>query len=187
MAAPTSLPWTEEEEANRLLAQEPLALLIGMLLDQQVPMEWAFAGPYHLRERLGGRLDAVAIAAMDPAELEDAFKRKPALHRYPANMAKRTRALCVYLAEEYGGDAARLWSGVESGRELYERVAALPGFGEYKARIFVGVLGKRLGVTPAGWQEEAATQPSIADVDSWDKVAWVREQKRAMKAAKKKG
>lgn len=181
-----SLPFTPDDDANRLLAAEPLALVLGMLLDQQVPMEWAFRAPALLKERLGGRLDAAEIAAMDVAALEDVFRAKPALHRYPGSMAKRAHAVCVHLVEHHGGRAERVWEGVSSGDELVRRVRDLPGFGPDKARIFVGLLGKRLGVRPAGWDDVAADWPSIADVDSFERVQEIREKKKAAKAAKKK-
>lgn len=184
--APAALYFTADDEANRLLAAEPLAVMLGMLLDQQVTMEWAFGAPLLLKQRLGvDRLDAPAIAAMDPAELEGVFRDKPALHRYPASMAKRTHDLCRYLVEHYDGRADELWLGVESGEELLARVQALPGFGKDKSRIFVGVLGKRLGVQPLGWESVAADWASIADVDSFERIAEIRENKRAAKAAKK--
>ncbi|HEV7524211.1 MAG TPA: HhH-GPD-type base excision DNA repair protein [Acidimicrobiia bacterium] len=183
---PTALHFTPDADANRLLAAEPLAALIGMLLDQQVPMEWAFTAPMLLKERLGGApLDAGAIAKMDPADLETIFRDKPALHRYPGSMAKRTHALCTYLVENYDGRPETVWEGAKSGDQLLARLLALPGFGKAKARIFVGLLGKRLGVQPAGWELVAADWPSIADVDSFERVAEIREQKRAMKAAAK--
>src|SRR5258707_15468599 len=148
---PTALHFTADAGANRLLASEPLAVMIGMLLDQQVPMEWAFTAPALLKERLGGRpLDATAIATMDAEALEAIFRDRPALHRYPGSMAKRTQALCVFLVENYGGRAEAVWENVETGDQLLARVNALPGYGEAKARIFVGVLGKRLGVRPKG-------------------------------------
>src|SRR4051812_20579561 len=154
---PTALHFTPDAEANRLLASEPLAVMLGMLLDQQVPMEWAFTAPALLKERLGGRpLDAGAIARMDPAALEAVFRDKPALHRYPGSMAKRTQALSAHLVEHYAGRAEGVWDGVTTGDELLARVVALPGFGMPKARIFVGLLGKRLGVRPAGWEVVAA-------------------------------
>src|SRR5438552_306963 len=134
---PTALHFTPDAAANRLLATEPLAVMIGMLLDQQVPMEWAFTAPSLLKVRLGGTLDATAIAAMDPAGLESIFRDKPALHRYPGSMAKRTHAVCTHLVEHYGGRAEAVWEGVSSGDELLARVIALPGFGAAKARIFV--------------------------------------------------
>jgi uncharacterized HhH-GPD family protein len=183
---PTALYFTPNADANRLLAAEPLAVMIGMLLDQQVPMEWAFSAPALLKERLGGGpLDATSIAKMDPDDLEAVFRDKPALHRYPGSMAKRTHALCVHLVEHYGGRADGVWKGVKTGDELFARVFALPGFGKAKARIFVGLLGKRLGVKPTGWEIVAADWPSIADVDSFERVLEIRERKRAMKAAAK--
>ncbi len=184
---PDALHFTNDSEANRFLAQEPLALLLGMLLDQQFPMERAFYSPFVLRERLGGTLDAGAIAAMDPEDVGAVFSERPALHRFPGSMGKRAHALCQHLVEHHGGDAASLWAGAATGKELYRRLRELPGFGEAKARIFVGVLGKRLGVRPVGWEEVAADWPSIADVATFDDVATLREQKRQMKAAKKKG
>jgi uncharacterized HhH-GPD family protein len=185
MAAPTELHFTPDPEANRLLASEPLALLVGMLLDQQVTMEAAFRAPLLLQERLGGRLDAAAIAATAPEELEAVFRQRPALHRFPASMAKRTQALCRHLVDHHGGRAEQVWAGVASGRELLARVQALPGYGADKARIFVGVLGKRLGVCPPGWEEVAADWASIADVDTFERVGEIREKKRAAKAAKR--
>ncbi len=186
-AMPAALYFTPDADANRLLAAEPLAVMIGMLLDQQVPMEWAFTAPALLKERLGGGpLDAVAIAAMEPAALEAIFRDKPALHRYPGSMAKRAHALCTFLVEHYAGRADAVWNDAPTGDELYARVVALPGFGQAKARIFVGLLGKRLGVRPPGWEVVAADWPSIADVDTFERVGEIREQKRAMKAAAKK-
>ena len=184
--APAALYFTANAEANRLLAEEPLAVMLGMLLDQQVTMEWAFGAPLLLKRRLGAdHLDAAAIAAMDPARLEAVFRDKPALHRYPASMAKRTYDLCRSLVEHYDGRAENVWEGVTSGEELLERVQALPGFGKDKSRIFVGLLGKRLGVQPAGWEQVAADWASIADVDSFERVGEIREKKRAAKAAKR--
>lgn len=190
MGRPDVLHFTEDPDANKLLATEPLALLIGMLLDQQIQMEIAFRSPHLLKERLGGSLEAPAIAAMDPDDLADVFREKPALHRFPASMAKRTHQLCGYLTDHHGGDAADIWESAADGADLYKRLRALPGFGEAKARIFVGVLGKRLGFELEGWEEQAATWPSIADVAAFDDVLTLREEKRAMKEAakaKKKG
>ena len=184
MAAPTALHFTPDPEANRLLADEPLALLVGMLLDQQVTMEAAFRAPLLLRERLGGRLDAGVVASMPPEDLETVFRARPALHRFPAAMAKRTQALCQYLVEHYDGRADRVWADVAGGNELLARVKALPGFGTDKSRIFVGVLGKRLDVRPDGWDAVAADWASIADVDAYERVGEIREKKRAAKAAK---
>jgi uncharacterized HhH-GPD family protein len=185
MSDPAALHFTVNPEANRLLAEEPLAALLGMLLDQQVTMEWAFGAPLLLKQRLGvDRLDAAAIAAMDPARLEQVFRDKPALHRYPASMAKRTHDLCSYIVEHYDGRTEAIWSDASSGDELLARIQALPGFGKDKSRIFVGVLGKRLNVRPQGWEAVAADWPSIADVDTFERVAEIREKKRAAKAAK---
>jgi uncharacterized HhH-GPD family protein len=183
---PDALHFTADPEANRLLADEPLATLLGMLLDQQVTMEWAFGAPLLLKRRLGvDQLDAAAIAAMDPTLLEAVFRDKPALHRYPASMAKRTHDLCRHLVDNYDGNPEALWCDVSTGEELLARVQALPGFGKDKSRIFVGLLGKRLGVRPPGWEVVAADWASIADVDTFERVGEIRDQKRAAKAAKK--
>jgi uncharacterized HhH-GPD family protein len=183
---PEALYFTSDDEANRLLAEEPLAVTLGMLLDQQVTMEWAFGAPLLLKRRLGvDRLDAAAIAAMDPEVLDKVFRDKPALHRYPGSMAKRTHDLCRHVVEHYDSRAENVWTGVATGEELLTRVQALPGFGKDKSRIFVGLLGKRLGVQPDGWELVAADWASIADVDSFERVAEIREKKRAVKAAKK--
>ncbi len=182
---PIRTPFTANAEADQLLTENPFALMLGMLLDQQVPMEWAFGAPAVLRERLGGTLDPRTVAAMDPDDLEAVFRTKPALHRYPGSMAKRAHALAVFLVDNYDGQADNVWNGVASGDELFARVKALPGYGNDKARIFVGVLGKRLDVQPAGWDVVAADWPSIADVDSFERVGEIREKKRAAKAAKK--
>jgi uncharacterized HhH-GPD family protein len=180
-----ALHFTPDPEANRLLAEEPLAVLIGMLLDQQVPMEWAFGAPLLLKRRLGAdRLDATEIAAMDPVALEAVFRAKPALHRYPGSMAKRTHDVCTFIVANYGGRTEAIWSDAATGDQLLARLLALPGFGKDKARIFVGLLGKRLGVRPAGWEQAAADWASIADVDSYERIAEIREKKRAVKAAK---
>jgi uncharacterized HhH-GPD family protein len=176
---------TGDPDADRLLAEDPLALLIGMMLDQQVPMEWAFKAPHTLKERLGG-LHAAAIAAMPPDDVEAAFRAKPALHRFPTSMAKRTQALCRVIVDEYGGDAARVWQDAATGDELLARLQALPGFGAEKSKIFVALLAKRLGVTPAGWETAAApfsdaTPRSVADIDSPETLAEVRDWKRSQK------
>jgi uncharacterized HhH-GPD family protein len=181
---------TGDADADRLLNSDPLALLIGMLLDQQVPMEWAFRGPALLKDRLDGELDAKKIAAMDPEELVAVFCQKPALHRFPASMARRAHEMCVVLSKEYDGDAGRLWDGVTSGAELFARLRALPGYGEEKSKIFVAILAKRMGVEPNGWQEVAGPfadpEPrSVADIDSPEALAKVREWKKAKKAAGK--
>ncbi|MCJ7436667.1 MAG: Fe-S cluster assembly protein HesB [Acidimicrobiia bacterium] len=191
--ATTEIPVTGDPAADRLLVQSPLALLVGMLLDQQVPMQWAFKGPHTLSERLGG-LDAAAIAAMDPEELEAVFREKPALHRYPASMAKRTHALCQVLVDEYDGNAASVWKVApageprdETGDDLLARLRALPGFGEEKSKIFLALLAKRFAVTPPGWEAAAkpfsdATKRSVADIDSSEALAEVLTWKKAQKA-----
>ena len=181
---------TDDATADRLLSENPLALLIGMLLDQQVPMEWAFRGPATLAERLDGPLDAATIAATDPDDLEGLFRTKPALHRYPGSMAKRVHALCQHLVEEYDGDPEAIWADVDTGAELKKRLKALPGYGDQKARIFLALLGKQCGVTPDGWQEAAGDYGqdgfrSIADVTSPETLLQVRDVKQAQKAAKK--
>ncbi len=182
----TELWFTGNKEADRLLAADPLALLIGMLLDQQVPMEWAFGAPRLLAERLGGALDAATIAGLEPEGLEAVFRGPPALHRYPAMMAKRTQALCAVLVDEHAGDAARVWREATDGADLLWRLRALPGFGEQKARIFVALLGKRFGLDLPGWREAAGPygQPghrSIADVTDAEALERVRAVKRAAK------
>lgn len=189
MSGPT-LPVTGDPEADQLLVDDPLALMIGMLLDQQVPMEWAFAGPLKLRERMGGRLDAAEIAAADPAELEAVFKGPPALHRFPGSMAKRTQALCQHLVDHYDGDAAAVWAGLDDGRTLLRRVKDLPGYGVEKAKIFTALLAKRFGVRPDGWEE--ATSPfsddeprSVADIDSAEALQSVRAWKKMRKAERR--
>ena len=185
MARPSQLHFTESEEANQLLAGDGLALLIGMLLDQQFPMERAFYGPYLLQERLGQPLDERLIAGYDPEELESIFKGPPAIHRYPGSMAKRTQELCQALIDGYDARAENLWETVADGEDLYRRLRGLPGFGEAKSRIFVGVLGKRLGIQPPGWEEKAADWPSIADVATFKDVDVLRLQKKLMKESKK--
>ncbi len=184
---PDALHFTEDSDANRLLATEPLAVLIGMLLDQQFPMERAFLSPFILKDRLGGALDATAIAEMDPEEVAAVFAERPALHRFPGSMGKRAHAVCAQIVETYDGKAENIWEGAADADELLRRLKALPGFGVAKARIFVGVLGKRLGVQPTGWEEVAADWPSIADVAEFEDVFVLREKKRQKKAAAKKG
>ena len=179
------------DQANQLLEDEPLALLIGMLLDQQIPMEKAFTSPDVLRERMGGTLDARTIADYDPAAFEALFREPPALHRFPAAMAKRVQALAAVLVERYDGDARSLWADARSGRDLVERVGALPGFGEQKAKIFTALLGKQYGVQPRGWRAASGefgdrnVHRSVADVVDTDSLKAVRAYKQQMKAAAK--
>ena len=190
MTTPTALLFTDDDEANRLLATDPLALLIGMLLDQQVPMEKAFHSPYDLKARMGGTLDAAAIAEADPDELAAIFAARPALHRFPGSMAARTRDLARALVERFDGEAERVWSTAETGQQLFANLKALPGFGEQKARIFVALLAKRLGIRPPGWEDVAGPYAaagwfSVADIDGPESLARVREHKRAVKAEAK--
>ena len=177
-----NLPFTGNDEADRLLADDPNALLIGFVLDQQVPLQKAFSGPFELCKRIG-TLDARKIAAMDPAALEDAFRTRPALHRFPANMARRTQELCVAIVRDYGGDAGRVWREAVSGRDLEARLLALPGIGEMKAKTLIAIIGKRLGVKPPGWDEVAPKHPTLGDVDSPQTLAAYQAGKRAKKAA----
>ncbi|MEZ5322030.1 MAG: HhH-GPD-type base excision DNA repair protein [Microthrixaceae bacterium] len=188
------IPITGDLDADRLLVRDPLALLIGMLLDQQVPMEWAFRGPATLRDRLpataDGRLDAGAIAAMDRDAFVALCCTKPAIHRFPASMGRRIWDACAHVEEHYGGDASRIWKRVRTGAEVYRRLREIPGYGDEKARIFVAILGKRLGVRPAGWEEAAdpfgdAQPRSVADVADELSLQAVRDWKKAMKAARK--
>jgi uncharacterized HhH-GPD family protein len=176
--------WTQDPAANRLLETDPLALLVGMVLDQQVKMEKAFAGPYELKKRLGG-LDARRIAAMDPEQLDRVFRERPALHRFPGSMARRVQAMCAAVVSDYGGDAGSVWRGAATGDELAARIKKLPGFGDMKSRILIAVLAKKFDVKPRGWEKHAATWHSVADVDSEESMAHAREVKREMKAKAK--
>ena len=180
--ADATLPWTEDRAATELLARDPMALLIGFLLDQQVPMEWAFGAPETLRQRIGGKLDAGKIAAMEPALLLEAFLAKPPLHRYPAAMARRTQTRARQVVEEYGGDAARIWTTAADATEVSKRIAKLPGFSANKARVVIGTLAKRLAVETPGWEQYAPDWFSMADVDSKAALVKYREIKRAAKA-----
>lgn len=177
-----ALHFTGDPEADAFLGANPLALMIGFVLDQQVTVQKAFSSPLELSKRLDG-LDAKAIAAMDPDALEAVFRAKPALHRFPANMARRVQEHCAVLASEYGGDAAAVWTGARDGADLEQRLLALPGIGEMKARTMVGVIAKRLGVRPAGWEKFAPTWHSLGDVDSPEALAEYQAAKRAHKAA----
>ena len=192
--APPTLRLAQDPDADALLASNPLALLMGMLLDQQFPLEWAFRAPWRLAQRMGRTsLDAAEIADFDPEAFVKLMAGPPALHRYPAAMAVRVQALCRLVVEEYGGDAAALWRTAGTGKELLVRLRALPGFGEQKARIFVALLGKQLGVRPEGWQEvagpygEDGSRRSAADVTDAETLAEVRAFKQAAKRAAKGG
>jgi len=182
---------TGDDAVDKLLSDDPLALLIAMVLDQQIPLERAFRSPYDLRERLGGHLDVAALASMDPEALAAVFSEKPALHRFPKSMAGRVQEVCAVIVGSYGGDAAAVWTSADDGKELLANVKALPGFGEQKARIFVGLLGKQLGVRPPGWEKAASpfgdtgSFRSVADIDSPEALVKVRQYKQKMKAAAK--
>ncbi len=176
--------WTSDPAANELLEKDPLALLIGMVLDQQVKMEKAFAGPYELKRRLG-HLDARQIASLDPDELDRVFRERPALHRFPGNMARRVQAMTQAVVQDYGGDAGAVWRDAKTGDELAARIRKLPGFGEMKSKILVAVLAKKFDVRPPGWERHAASWHSVADVDSEESMAHAREVKREMKARAK--
>ncbi|HEY7598652.1 MAG TPA: HhH-GPD-type base excision DNA repair protein [Candidatus Limnocylindrales bacterium] len=176
------LPFTGDDEADRLLARDPLALLIGFVLDQQVPLQKAFSGPLELRRRIGS-LDAARIAAMPTHELESAFRARPALHRFPGNMARRTQALCAAIVADYGGDVGRVWSGAADGQQLRARLLALPGIGEMKADTLLAILAKRFGVRPPGIDDVLPRHPTLGDVDSPAALADYQAGKRARKAA----
>ncbi|MGY0492839.1 HhH-GPD-type base excision DNA repair protein [Streptomyces sp. WG-D5] len=187
-----TLHLAQEPAADELLGRSPLAALVGMLLDQQVPMEWAFAGPRTIADRLGvDDLDAYEIAAREPEAFAALLSEKPAVHRYPGSMAKRVQQLCQYLVDHYDGDAAAVWEGVDTGKEVLRRLNELPGFGKQKAQIFLALLGKQLGVRPAGWREAAGAYGereafrSVADITGPESLAKVRAHKQEMKAAAK--
>lgn len=176
--------WTEDPAANHLLETDPLALLIGLVLDQQVKMEKAFGGPYELKKRLG-HLDVRKIASMDPDKLNAVFRERPALHRFPGSMATRVQALCQVIVKDYGADAGSVWREARDGDDLAARIKKLPGFGEMKVKILVAILAKRFGVKPRGWEKHAADWHTVADVDSVETMAQAREVKREMKAKAK--
>ncbi|WP_225832948.1 HhH-GPD-type base excision DNA repair protein [Streptomyces sp. NK08204] len=187
-----TLHLAQDPQADALLGRSPLAALTGMLLDQQIPMEWAFKGPATIARRMGADdLDAHEIAVMDPEAFSAKLSEKPAVHRYPGSMAKRVQQLCQYLVEHYDGDAEAVWRGVDSGAELLRRLEDLPGFGRQKAQIFLALLGKQLGVSPEGWREAAGAygEPgsfrSVADITGPESLAKVRAHKQEMKAAAK--
>jgi len=180
-----------DPEANELLGRSPLALLIGMVLDQQVPLERAFSAPLDLVRRLGHEPTAAELADFDPVVLAGIFSERPALHRYPKAMAARVQDVTRLIVDQYDGDPERLWTTAKTGPELLKRVSALPGFGAQKAQIFVALLGKQLGVRPPGWQEAAGafaaegTYFSVADITDEESLGQVRSHKQALKAAAK--
>jgi uncharacterized HhH-GPD family protein len=181
----------QNPDADALLSEDPLALLIGMVLDQQIPLEWAFTGPLTLTQRLGRKLDAADLAAADPEALAKAFAGPPAVHRYPGSMAARVQQLCQVIVEDYGGVPANIWIDAKDGVELRKRIEALPGFGKHKAKIFVALLGKQYAVRPKGWREaagefgETGSFRSVADITSAKSLEKVRNYKKQMKAAAK--
>jgi uncharacterized HhH-GPD family protein len=180
-APPDQLHFTGDAAADRLLAREPLALLIGFALDQQVTVEKAFSSPLVLKERLGGRLDAGDIAGRPPDELEELFRMKPALHRFPGTMAERVRELSAAVESEYGGRAERVWTEAADGADLERRLLALPGIGPMKAKSLIAVVGKRLGIRPPGWDDVAPSYPTLGDVDSNEARERYQEAKREYK------
>lgn len=180
--ATSSLPFTGDAEADRLLVDEPLALLIGFALDQQVTVQKAFSGPLELKRRLG-HLDAARIAGMDPAALDVVFRERPALHRFPGAMAAKVQALCEAVARDFGNDPRTIWSDAPDGRSLEARLLSLPGIGDMKAKSLIAVLGKRFDVRPPGYEAVAPAWPTLGDVDSPDALASYQAGKRARKAA----
>jgi uncharacterized HhH-GPD family protein len=182
----------QDEHADALLARDPFALVVGMLLDQQIPMEWAFTGPATIAARMGTEsLDPALIARYDPDEFVALMTGPPAVHRYPRSMGGRVQKLADYVVQRYGGDVSRLWTEASTGIELRRRLGELPGFGDQKARIFVALLGKQLGVQPEGWQQAAGaygehgSRRSVADVVDEQSLAEVRHYKREAKKASK--
>jgi uncharacterized HhH-GPD family protein len=179
---PDRLHFTGNDEADALIAREPFALLVGFVLDQQVPVPTAFSGPLKIKQRLG-TLDARKLAKTDPAKLDAVFREKPAVHRFPGTMAQRVQDLAQFVSDEYGGDAARIWTTAENGEELRERLRALPGFGDMKVKATLAVLAKRFGVRPAGMDDVVPKHPTLGDVDSAEALAEYQAKKRAYKAS----
>jgi uncharacterized HhH-GPD family protein len=182
--APETLHYTADPEANALIARDATALLIGFCLDQQVTVQKAFAGPLAIQQRLG-TIDARELAALPPSQVEDAFKQKPAVHRFPGSMAKRVQELCAALASEYDGDASRVWNEAQDGADLRARLLALPGIGELKATSILAILAKRFGLKLKGLEEVVPSHPTLGDVDSPQALERYQAQKRARKAALK--
>ncbi len=178
---PELLPFTGVPDADRLIAQDPLALLIGFELDQQVTLQKAFSGPWEIQQRLG-HLDAARIAAEDPEKLADVFRQRPAIHRFPGSMAGKVQQLCAEIARTYAGDASRIWTEARDGNDLRARLMALPGFGEMKVRTVIALLSKQFGVELPGLSAILPTHPTLGDADSYEKVAEYQTAKRAHKA-----
>ncbi|MDQ3610194.1 MAG: Fe-S cluster assembly protein HesB [Actinomycetota bacterium] len=185
-----TLRLSQDPDADALLSEDPLALLLGMALDQQIPMEKAFRGPYVLRSRIGKELDAADLAARE--DLAELFAQPPAVHRFPGSMAGRVAELCGALVERYDGRAEAVWADVPDGEELLTRLKALPGFGTQKAQIFLALLGKQLDVRPDGWRQAAGVYGedgalrSVADVTGPESLSQVRAYKQSVKAAARK-
>jgi uncharacterized HhH-GPD family protein len=186
---PTLLPWTEDDQANRLLAEDANALLIGFALDQQVTVQKAFAGPFVLKQRLG-HLDPARIAAMQPDDLDAVFRDRPAIHRFPGAMAERVQSLCRDLAEHYDGDGSRVWTEATTGQDLARRIGSLPGFGDMKVRSLAATLIKQFGVKPPGWEQVLPSHPTLGDADTPDALASYqaakREHKRQLRAQRER-
>jgi len=182
ISPPASLPFTGDPDADRLIAEDPFALLIGFALDQLVTVQKAFSGPADLKRRLG-HLDPATIAAMDPGELVEVFRERPAIHRFPGSMAAKVQALAAAVARDYGNDAGRIWGEAQDGKDLEKRLLGLPGFGEMKVKALIAVLGKRFGVRPPGYDDVAPDWPTLGDVDSAEALATYQAGKRAHKAA----
>ena len=176
------LHWTGEDEADELISRDPMALLIGFCLDQQFPVERAFLGPLLIKDRIGS-LDPARLAAVAPDRMEAAFRKVPAVHRYPASMAQRVQGLCEAVVRDYQGDPRGIWESAADGSDLRKRIRALPGFGEAKSRILIGVLGNHFGVRPRGWEAEAPDFPSLAQVRTVEERERYQAGKRAAKAA----
>ena len=183
MTTPTAerLYFTNSDEANEHLARDPLALMLGFVLDQQVTVQKAFSSPLELKRRLGS-LDAAVIAGTDPGRLEEIFREKPALHRFPGNMARRVQDFCAAVVSDYDGRVERVWTEAADGRDLERRLLGLPGIGAMKAKSLIAVLGKRLGARPPGWEDVAPKYPTLGDVDSAEALERYQEAKRAYKA-----
>jgi len=179
---PARLPYTGNTAADELISADPLALLVGFALDQQVTVQKAFSGPWEIQRRLG-RFDARTLALMDPADLDRTFRERPAIHRFPGSMAGKVQALCAFIVERYDGDAARIWGEAKDGRDLQKRLLELPGFGEMKARTVLSVLAKRYGVSLPGMDAVVPKHPTLGDVDSPEALASYQAGKRAYKAS----
>lgn len=179
--APQTLPFTQDPKAQALLASNPLALVVGLVLYQQISIEKAFAGPAALQARLGKPLTATAVANTDLDDLVEMFRQTPAIHRFPANMAKRTHATCTYVVEELDGSIASIWQGCDTAAEVVKNMKKLPGFGDYKARVYFGVVSKWFDVRPTGWKDVVPDWPSIVDIDSIDDLEQLKIRKKAWK------